>query len=560
MTLDSLIEDGLISKQFMLFTGVYDGKPISEFLKMSEQERCLYTGVVTIDSPKWIATVMKKNPNEAMVVYTSDGSSLASWNSNKRSFSELTVTDNGLVVKSRKKFIKEDTVMSQLDELVAKGMSNATAPIEQSTAFSGEATKGKRELSPAAKYASDIMSKSDSSLNNDALIHLNRTHGRLQGYVVDHNESIRVAKSKVPIMDTDGLPKLRPGASADSVAKRKEGKNFSNADKEMEQVIKFRQAKPGPIKLVMYTQPAGGQVPLSYILSGKGDEMADLNNTTLKRVVAPIESFYAIIQSQFGGTILEDENILGNNASKVVAVSRVSVPKKPAADGKEVCKIKTTLKLAAGKDAKRKSLIVPGNYFPMSVFDTLGTQNMTEEDAQILNCNIEATIKNIDGYAEYSAETKAAIKFDPSVAVNETRVAVTSDYFKTGAATPIDVAAYYDKNTKLTSIQVPKRVKVQSKDGTKCVYKFIKIKAGEAGGPQEIEDYKSFVEKAGYKMDEFLALASEKISSAKGSSSTGGSKNNLSAEAYLRQRFSAKSSNITSVDSKLNVADIDALF
>lgn len=561
MTLDSLVENGLISKQFMIYPEKdFDSMGISEFLKLSERDQCLYTGIITADNPVWIATVMKKNPMNASVIYSSDGTTLSSWNSNKRTFSKLKVTDNGLVVQSRKSFYKEETKMSSLDELM-KGANVAApaGPVEQSTAFDGEAKKTKEE-SASKKFAADIMSKSDGNLNNDALVHFNRTHGRLQGYIVDHNESIRVAKTKQPTKDGNGKPILKPGASEDSVRKYKEGKNFSNADKVMENLITFRQAKPGPIKCVVYTQPAGGQVALSYILSGKGDEMVDLKNTTLKKMIAPLEAFYAIIQSQFGGVIQEDQAILGDKASKVIANSHVTVSKKADTDGKEVGKVRTTLKLESGKDSARKSLLFPGNYFPMNVFDTISTQNLSEEDAKILNINIEATIKTKENYDELNANSKAAIQFDESVTLNEERGAVTSDFFKKGGGTPIEVAAYYDKNTKLSSISVPKRIKVKSKDGTKCVYKFVRIKAGEAGGPQEIKDYTDFVTKAGYSVDEFINLANDKIASSKGTSRSG-SKNTISPEAYLRQRFAEqKNTSIQSIDKNLKVADIDSLF
>ena len=159
-----------------------------------------------------------------------------------------------------------------------------------------------------------------------------------------------------------------------------------------EAAFSFKNTKPGKAKGIIFTIPAGTDLPLTSIGRASADKY-DLEDKTLVTHVLDYNAALLYLAYNFADHIRESEELLGNGAGTLTVVHSFSTNKEGA-----------TLHRDAIKPEKRKSLLVPGNYFPLKTFDTISTQDLTEENKGILNLNVE---KAYVSYLNRTPEKKA---------------------------------------------------------------------------------------------------------------------------------------------------------
>lgn len=511
------------------------GVTYSEAIGLSEAQQASFNGTIVMDSSKWVATVSAMPIEKAAFVYSSDGEYVGTFNRKKRTFYIMQLRENTLVT-IKTFYLKEGQQMAELnmDGLDMENLETAMAEsgitkeidafkdvkdadVKQPKAKSPEQQQ-KETLYESVRARMDAIS-GDNISAPDEVIRNNFMHGRLFGFVAATDPVVKLSLRKVPEKDANGKRIPIAGAPDDIVKDAAAGKSIPLAWCESKHRFDFSQKKPGAVKAVIIGTPAGTDLALTSIGSSYAPQY-DMANQDLQIKVLSTDTAIAYVSYNYGGHVREASDVLGERASeirftKIIAASKDD-PTKP------VYRSKIT---ADG----RKNLLIDGNFIPMKVYRTIGTQDPSAEEKKILDLNVAAIIERVNsGSNQVIAEDEKSF-YSYDAATGE----YTSKWFDQGA--PIEVASYEDKNVTLKSVRMPSRVKTPTKkDPNKYSYKFEYYGLDDAEfGPLANPTYAQILKAAKLSADVFA----KSVEAAVHKTRTTGSKkanNVLSAEQLLR--------------------------
>lgn len=509
-----------------------NGLPISEAQNLSDEEQAKFKGVIVLDNPIWIATVSAMPAESANMVYSCDGEFVGMWNSTKRFFYTLKLTGDKLAtvktfnLKEENKMAEIDLSGINLDEAV-KGATEATMDRVNSFDNAGAATgKGKRITD---EDAAAVVKRIDSAFGGDVLAPLeatrnNRLHGRFIAFVTKNNSTIKASIKKQPVLDANGKKQLLPNAPEEAREKFNQGKNVPASCLIQESDVAFTHSKPSPIIAMIVATPAGTDLPLTSIGKSSAENYDVSKQDKVVRIMSK-ETGFTYLSYNYGDSIQESEAVLGNKAEELHIVRKLKKDK----SGEEV--VSTSM-----KPAKRKALIIDGNYIPRQVYKTLSVQDLDEEGRKILNLNLES--------AYFKAEKKEGTVFSKHLTDTVTPQAdgsVTSQYFNGNE--PINVSAY-DGSGVIANVNIPTRVRKPKKNdaGFTYSYEFYGLDDMEHG-PLADPMFKAILESCNLTADKFCESVQEITHSSSSSSKKKG--NVITHEQWLRG-IMGKDSSVTS--------------
>lgn len=517
---------------------------LSNALSMNEKEFEDLGAAVVVDGAMWVGTVNGVPVNKAVNVYSSDGNTVGRWNSSKSQYIRMEMQDSGvsdqlsLVTKKiinfkRRKEMAElkvdtDVLMAELNE--AAGAATAT---EKAKGFDDvDDGKPAKEKSEAAKERerkneefNQVRKKLESAYTGsiklpEDVTYFNRAHGRLIAFITPTDSVVKVSLAARYKTDANGNKILKPSVNDEKIIQmHKEKKRVAAENYLQEREFVFKDTKPSSAKGVIVRTPAGTDMPLTAIGSTAPVKYEKTENDYRVKVM-DMNMAWLYIDFNYGGAIKEDEAILGEAAAELVVHHSISTDKNGAHKARNVMK---------PKDGARKSLLVPGNYVPLKVYDTISTQAITDQgDKDALNLNFEAAIK------------RATDKDKNGIAISK----AATDSYKVDAAgsvhakwvdegEPIHVATFYDKNAEVKNVRLPRRSKEKTKDGSKDTYKYVFFDMDDAEhGPLSLPEVKAIINRCGFEVEQF-----KKIVSTAATTKRGGAKqkaNVITYEQYLR--------------------------
>ena len=288
----------------------------------------------------------------------------------------------------------------------------------------------------------------------------------------------------------------------------------------------LRNTNPGSVIGTVIATPIGGCFDLNDLSNPEKRYEFDEKHTDLQYKYHPIEETYIVLSAWYDGKIKEDEVNMGANATTVQLVNTVVAARK----NEETSKPKVRAKLVQNKDV-RKSLLIPGNYFPAKVYETITYQNLSAKDAAELNYNFESMLKNDD-----DGSILAQLNESSTNNIVRTATGVTSDVFaegkSAGPATFGEIPTYYDKTKNLTEVKIAKRDKKASKGKSGVfTYPFIYHKLDDREqGPFAIPEFKKVFDSFHIDEDKFISAVDKSTKTTRTSSS----KVTLSNDDFLR--------------------------
>lgn len=470
-TLHDLIQVGALKSALKpVSLDSYPGQIVShsEFNSMGDAEKLSFKGLVVIDGAQWYATVRGADPTLAKKVYSGDGGlRVGVWNREKKKYFLAEVIDGALNVIERltvpgntdnraeaqpEKSEKENKTMADskavdlLDsfgEEALKNIKENAKPAEEPTVAAGdpkEKSKAQENKEKREKEINEIKTKvSEQGLaDRTSVVSKNQKYGRLMGFVTKTNDTVKVSKRQVAKMQ-QGKPVLSSDAPQDVKAEHDAGKKVPAKWYEKKVSACLRNTNPGAIIGVVIATPVGGRFDLNDLSNPNKRFEFDETQMDLKYTYHPKEEAYVVLGAWYDGKILEDDTVIGSKATTIQLVNSVAAASANDASGKP----KVRPKLVQNRDA-RKSLLIPGNYFPAKVYETIAYQNLSAEDAAALNYNFEAMLKN-DENGKVAEELNAGSNLN----IVRTATGVTSDVFaqgkSAGPATMGEIPTYYDK-------------------------------------------------------------------------------------------------------------------
>ena len=507
-------------------------------------------GIVTVDNPIWIATIDAVSMSDADDVYSSDGEEVGRYCKSKNKFYRMSLQEVGgsLTLVTKKIFsFKEEQEMADVSGIdmdvlekelngelntIAGGDAEASAEVQPATAFDVKDEGNTKELSEKEKKAQDARKKYDGirerinkSYDGNVVapqdaVRNNQLNGRLIAFVTPNNDTIKLSIRTANKLDANGNTMLDPSESDPEVIKNfKEKKRVPAKSLIRESVFAFTNSKPSKPKAIIFTIPAGTDLPLTSI--GKEKVQYDETDKTLVTHVMDYDSALLYLAYNFADTIHESEEVMGSRAT----VLRVQHDMGSDKNGNAT--LRNNLKVNGGT---RKSVIVNGNFLPLKTFRTISTQDLTEENKKILNLNVEAAVVKMNNRsaekapAELSDEAKASYKMD------ETGV-TSSAWFNEGKA--ICVTAFDNPEETISNVRIPAREKVAKKQGG-YTYKFIYDEFNSEAGPLNNPEYEAIIKATGFTKDVLQKQLEACVhSKSKGKNSKAVNKT-LSYDAYLR--------------------------
>jgi hypothetical protein len=543
-TLISLQESGALPTSLK----VVDNKEVIPLSK--KEEDMTVHGAVVIDNPIWIATADGKSVKDAARVYSSDGEMVCLWDREKNTLSKMILqgTETGTVLATTKilKFHEEEQQMADLDldkALAGLDMGDLNAEIEKVAGSTGKGTeaekakgfdvdndegakeKSEKDIEKEQKIAfyNNIREKIDKSVEGSVnapaeVTRNNFIYGRLISFITPSDDTIRLSVVSTNKLDENNKPILDPTVTDQAVIDKYNSGEGRVASKYLlkEAAFSFKNTKPGKAKGIIFTIPAGTDLPLTSIGRASADKY-DLEDKTLVTHVLDYNAALLYLAYNFADHIRESEELLGNGAGTLTVVHSFSTNKEGA-----------TLHRDAIKPEKRKSLLVPGNYFPLKTFDTISTQDLTEENKGILNLNVE---KAYVSYLNRTPEKKAPMSDTEKAKFTMNGDSIASScWFNEGA--PIDINNFYD-GEKVTNVRIPVVKKEPNTKTGGYKYSFAYNKLSDPQGPMNDPRFEAIVKASGLGADMF-AKAVSAISGAKKGGKSSGVNTTMSSETYLK--------------------------
>ena len=345
------------------------------------------------------------------------------------------------------------------------------------------------------------------------------------GFVTKTNDTVKVSKRQVAKMQ-QGKPVLSSDAPQDVKAEHDAGKKVPAKWYEKKVSACLRNTNPGAIIGVVIATPVGGRFDLNDLSNPNKSFEFDETQMDLKYTYHPKEEAYVVLGAWYDGKILEDDTVIGSKATTIQLVNSVAAASANDASGKP----KVRPKLVQNRDA-RKSLLIPGNYFPAKVYETIAYQNLSAEDAAALNYNFEAMLKN-DENGKVAEELNAGSNLN----IVRTATGVTSDVFaqgkSAGPATMGEIPTYYDKTANLKEVKIARRAKKESKGKSGVfTYPFIYHKLDDReNGPLAVPEFKKVFDNFHIDEDKFISVVDKSTKK----STSRSAKVTLNNEDFLR--------------------------
>ena len=535
----------------------YPGRIVNqtEFKAMNEDEKQKFKGLVVIDDAQWYATVRGADPTLAKKIYSGDGGlHVGIWNRESKKYFLTEIVDGKVCTvekisaqpnvnvgtkvptQNKEKEIKNmaETSMDLLNQFgqdalddIKNGAKPAAPEATADLAGAEKKTVAQQNREAKEKEIAEIKTKVSGQglADRSSVISKNQKLGRLIAYVTKADSTVKVSKKQVVKM-LQGKPVLKTDAPDTIKADYDAGKKVPNKYFEKRTSACLRNTNPGSVIGTVIATPIGGCFDLNDLSNPEKRYEFDERHTDLQYKYHPIEETYIVLSAWYDGKIKEDEANMGANATTVQLVNTVVAANK----NEETNKPKVRVKLVQNKEV-RKSLLIPGNYFPAKVYETITYQNLSAKDAAELNYNFESMLKNDD-------DGSVLAQLNESSANNIVRTAtgVTSDVFaegkSAGPATFGEIPTYYDKTKNLTEVKIAKRDKKASKGKSGVfTYPFIYHKLDDREqGPLSIPEFKKVFDSFHIDEDKFIAAVdkSTKTSRAKSPKVT------LSNDDFLR--------------------------
>ena len=553
-TLHDLIQVGALKSALKpVSLDSYPGQIVShsEFNSMGDAEKLSFKGLVVIGGAQWYATVRGADPTLAKKVYSGDGGlRVGVWNREKKKYFLAEVIDGTLNVIERltvpentdnraeaqpEKSEKENKTMADskavdlLDSLGEEALKNIKENAKPTVAVGDakEKSKAQENKEKREKEINEIKTKvSEQGLaDRTSVVSKNQKYGRLMGFVTKTNDTVKVSKRQVAKMQ-QGKPVLSSDAPQDVKAEHDAGKKVPAKWYEKKVSACLRNTNPGAIIGVVIATPVGGRFDLNDLSNPNKRFEFDETQMDLKYTYHPKEEAYVVLGAWYDGKILEDDTVIGSKATTIQLVNSVAAASANDASGKP----KVRPKLVQNRDA-RKSLLIPGNYFPAKVYETIAYQNLSAEDAAALNYNFEAMLKN-DENGKVAEELNAGSNLN----IVRTATGVTSDVFaqgkSAGPATMGEIPTYYDKTANLKEVKIARRAKKESKGKSGVfTYPFIYHKLDDReNGPLAVPEFKKVFDNFHIDEDKFISVVDKSTKK----STSRSAKVTLNNEDFLR--------------------------
>lgn len=532
-TLEKLQQDGCLSGS-LVEVRQNGALTASQLAKMTEAEQASFHGVVIVDDAKWVATVAGMPFEQAKNVYSSDGQVVCNWKAATRTFCTMQLRDGALAV-TKIFSIKEETRMDanlqqELANLDGLDLSEVGGETQEMKSFDTAAAAATGELSANEKKMALIREKmADEKIgDHSAAIINNQKYGRLITFVTKTDPVVKVSIKNTLRLDPQGAVIPKPDTPAEKLAEFKEKGKLAKSYCETEKTLQFTQAKPSKAIIAVIKTPTATDLDL---LNYESDAGADFKNDgSFETHIISMETALSYIAYNYGGRIKEDDTVLGRKACWLREKFTPYVPK-PGTEKKGVEGVRASLYVEKESQGIRKSLLTDGNFVPLKVYATIAQQDLSAADAEVLNLNIEAALKNKD-YNELAASSKDLVK--PSADGK----GYTSAWFNDHK--PINISRYDNSNESVTDVRIPVREKKegQSKDGKPTLsyqYKYFGFE-DRNNGPLANPVYAEVVKAIGVPEEEFIAKVTElsKASTRRSGKATV----TLTPEEYLKVKLS----------------------
>lgn len=507
--------------------------------------------VVSVENPLWFATSGGAPVTDVKAVYSSNGSEIGRWDVTKRTFYLMVLKDSTLVTTKTYK-IKEKTTMAEtqsfeeLEEALGNLDLGDVGEMKEADSFSGKGQQAK-ELTPEElekqqkkeklnnefSAIRQTLSKGAEGVNvNPDVIRNNCLNGRLVGFVTPTDETIKIAIRNRTKTDAQGRKILKLDAPND--VKEAFAANGKAPMKwyEKESCIAISQVKPQKHKGMIIKTPEGTDLSLTTF----GNEQAvhyDVTKKTMKVHVLDNDTASVYLAYNYGDKIKEDEAVLGSQAT-MLTIDRSFKMKD---DG--------TTTVVTIKPEGRKALLIPGNYFPLKLYDTISMQDPSAENRKAMELNIEALFAK-----EGSSPDKLCAEY---------RKMITQEQDGSYKYEPIEkgtlpaIETFWSKDETVKNVRLPKRDKHLTKSGS-YTYKNVYIGLDdEKNGPMAQERYQAIFKATGMEAKDFVAEVS-KLGRKTQKSSGKGVNSKCDYITFLKGAFSGNE--VTGIDRKF--ADLQA--
>lgn len=583
--LENLVSAKVINSNYRLVDLPADKSiNFSNLKSMTDSDQANYSGIVVIDNVKWIATIRSVTATIASRVLSCNGELFGMWERNERTFSLLKMVSGKLAVissyrlprveqqinNSQENQEKEKQKMANLQDFNAlapestdlEGMNSFTEmamgeDVKEASGAKGPKAPSEKEMAMERANAFIQEASAGTTIADTLQINLfNQKYGRCGGFITRNDATVKVTKKSVVKLDGSGN-KILTAEAPESVRKDFEaGKSVARSYFQKEDTIALTHAKPAkPIGVIIGT-PVGGDIDITDIVGQSGAVSKKSDDTTLVVRILPYDMALTYLAALYDNKIKESEQVMGDKASMITHVARPVEIKAKDGSGSVVSKYRSTLK----QDTKvRKTLLTETNYFPLKLYDTIPYQNLSEDDAVVLNRHFAAMKKSKpEAFNNLAPADKAKIHEGADGVI-------TSDYFKAGASFDVSmfggsVPRYDIKGAEVSKIAIPKREAKPSKsDPTKMSYPFVFIDLDdEEKGPFSVPEYDKIFKFTGMKKDDFKdAIKGLARSSRGGKGGNGGNKKtNVSSDMYLRAvasgQYTDTTATIKDIQQRLN--------
>lgn len=515
----------------------------SQLLMMTEEEQQRFRGVVVADGARWVATVSGMSIEQAKNVYSSDGETVCVWKATTRTFCTMKMQDEMLAVnkvfsiKEEKKMADEKleldpSVLADLNDL---GVDDVPEAAKMDAFDQAPKNEGAKEETATEKKIRRIRERlgDETFGNRDIAIINNQKYGRLVTFITKTDPAIKLGVKKTVRLDAQGNVIPLSTTSAEDLKNFKETGKLSKSCCETEQTLQFTQSKPGkPIAVVIKTPTVSDLNMLAYM----NDASTDLKNDgSMETHVVSMETALSYIAYNYNGRIKEDENVLGKRACVLQEKLTPYVPTQKQLEKNPNATEGIRASLVVSKESKgiRKSLLTEGNFVPLKVFATIPQQDLSPEDAKVLNLNVAAALKS-KSYDTLADSSKALVK--PTA----DGMGYTSVWFDEHK--PINVSRFDDANASVTDVRVPVRERKTgtNKNGQPTVsypFQYYGMEDRQ-NGPLANPIYAGIIEKVGLPVEEFISKVTAVAKA--GSNSKSKAKATLTPEEYLRVKLSSR--------------------
>lgn len=571
MKLDDLQTIGVLAADLQIVRSNYSKiVSLSDILSRENQGEIGKGEIVTVDNPIWFATQNGRPLKEAKSIYScgSDGT-VGCWKQN-REFLLMKLVEGRLQTVKQYKF-KEVTVMAKQvnledeEDIMGEEMEGGQAtdelqkingfdedltkyqkaeqPLDDdeagSTTGSSEMTedeKEKRKKEREAERQKALMSINEIKRKNAGVVIAdrrnvqlhNRNYGRFMFFITATDNTIKVSRKRVPIVDSNQNRQWDPANQniTDEIRnKYKDAKKIPVSYCRCYDSVSFKDSKPGKIVGMCLAIPAGNIIGFDKLSSG--ETLTAVQGTDLEYMLYTKETGMAAIGASFGKTIRESSRVMGAQAGILMLETKEVKPKKKKDKkegselnnyGVEEKEIRTSIKLQPNSCTRKASNMVNSkNYVPLKTFVTIGLDEITDENRQFVDNNVAALFKKADvKLSNFIPEDQAAISRDEKGKYH-------TKWFTKELSLP--EIQQFDSDSKtgnpVSFISIPKRIEGVTNNGSlKYDYEYVAL--GAEGGPQEKSQFAHLIELAKFSVDEFVkqALALQTTNTGKSSSRT----------------------------------------